>query len=171
MVRTQKWMVGCEKWKPFIYLGKEHDCMALFVLWVNGHLHLPFYFNPFQPTSIYFNQFQLTSTHCSKKISFSSNFNPLELTSTNTFLNFFWKIYSLAKSFRKFFLKFFFAKKIIQKNIFGKFFPNNFFSQFFFEIFFKKCFFLKTIFKHFFTNFYFATFSQKKYFLNFLLEK
>ena len=79
---------------------------ALFVSWVNRHLPLSHHFNPFQPTS----------THCSKKISFSSNFNPLELISTNVGRNFFRKTF-----FQQFF--YLFCKKFFrQKFFFSKFF-------------------------------------------------
>ena len=117
----------------------------------------------------------LTSTHCSKKISFSSNFNPPELTSTivgkKNFVKLFLQIFFNKNSFsqivkKKFFWKIFIA--IFLKNIF---FWKKKFSKFFFQIyvfckknskniFFKNCFSAS-----FFTNFCFANFFRKNYFL------
>jgi len=85
------------------------------------------------PTSILFNPLQPTSTHCSKKISFSSNFNPLELVSTNVGRTFFPKNF-----FGNFFSTKFFFANIFSKNIsFANFVKNKFFWQIFLQIFSK----------------------------------
>jgi len=89
---------------------------------------------------------QPTSTYCSKKVSFSYNFNLLELISTNV------------------------GKKKFGKNFFSQIFFHNFISQFLSKLFFKyvflklflKNFFLKNFFWTFFHNFF-----QKQLFFEF----
>ena len=83
-----------------------------------------------------------TSNYCNKKISFSYNFNPLELTSTNVG----------RICFARFFSEnFFFQQKIIFanlffENLFSPFFSKNIFFGNYFACFFpKKLYFFKKV--------------------------
>jgi len=95
-----------------------------------------------------------TSIHYSKKILFSSNFNPLKLLqpilAEISFVNFFHKIFPENFFFNKnCFAKFLFWKiyflKIFFENFFCKFFLQNFFTNLYFAIFSK--YFRKKVFK------------------------
>jgi len=125
-----------------------------------------------------------TSTHGSKKISFSSNFN--QCWQKKISQKFFRKIY-FCKFFLKnicfanFFLKkySFFAKRSFSKNIFFEYFFHNFFETFFQKIFFRT-FFYKFLFRNFFLektcfwNFFQKIFLkkfQKKFSKNLFSEK